>query len=349
VTDTEATDMRDLKLVGTSEDRRHVVLADADTGEQFRVAADDSLRAALRGDRTGPGQLESQMDSALRPRDIQARIRGGATPDEVAEVAQVPVERIMGYAIPVLAEREHIAERARTASVRRRHTEGPTRLLGDTVAAQLRTQEIDPGSVRWDSWRRDDGRWVVTVAADDSDVAHYVYDAAGRYVVADDDAARRLIADEPATEDPSTMAVAAALQAPAGTVPVEPPDWTAQQRAEPVSRSERPVQAEPDEVAEVAAHDLRDDEADGQAEVGAVSRLRRRRTLHQVPNPVPDPLPLDELAAEPATDGDAADEAGGEPAASQTPAKPEPRKRRDRRRASVPSWDEIMFGGGKSD
>ena len=43
------------------------------------------------------------MDSALRPRDIQARIRAGETPEEVAALAQASVEKIMAYAGPVLA------------------------------------------------------------------------------------------------------------------------------------------------------------------------------------------------------------------------------------------------------
>src|SRR4028118_987793 len=73
----EAIDMRDLRLVSISEDRLHVVLRADDTGEQFRVAAHD-LRSALRGERARLGQLESHMDSALRPRDIPARTRAGA-------------------------------------------------------------------------------------------------------------------------------------------------------------------------------------------------------------------------------------------------------------------------------
>ena len=37
-----------------------------------------------------------------------------------------------------------------------------------------------------------------------------------------------------------------------------------------------------------------------------------------------------------------------EPAAEEQP-QPEPRRKGRRGRASVPSWDEIMFGGGKGD
>src|SRR5699024_5136390 len=89
--------MRDLTTVGLSDDRRHVILRSA-SGEECRVPVDDRLRATLRNDRARLGQLEIEMDSALRPREIQARIRRGETPEQVAETADVSLERIMGYA-----------------------------------------------------------------------------------------------------------------------------------------------------------------------------------------------------------------------------------------------------------
>ncbi|ERK63851.1 PF11268 domain protein, partial [Propionibacterium acidifaciens F0233] len=55
------------------------------------------------------------MDSALTPREIQSRIRAGESPDDVARAAGVPVDGIEGYAAPVLAEREHMAEMAQAA------------------------------------------------------------------------------------------------------------------------------------------------------------------------------------------------------------------------------------------
>ncbi len=53
------------------------------------------------------------MESALTPREIQARIRGGESLEEVAQAAGVYVEQIDAYAGPVLAEREHAATLAR--------------------------------------------------------------------------------------------------------------------------------------------------------------------------------------------------------------------------------------------
>ena len=75
------------------------------------------------------------MDSSLRPRDIQARIRAGESPEAVAQAAQTSIEKIMVYAGPVLAEREHIADRAQRSTVRRTTGEsaGGARTLGDAV------------------------------------------------------------------------------------------------------------------------------------------------------------------------------------------------------------------------
>jgi hypothetical protein len=124
---------RDLTLVGLTEDNQRLVLV-SDSGEEFTLPADARLRAALRGEHARLGQLEITMESSLRPRDIQARIRSGASPEEVAAVAQTTLDKVMGYAVPVLAERAHIADRAQRASVRRTVGEGPARILADAVA-----------------------------------------------------------------------------------------------------------------------------------------------------------------------------------------------------------------------
>ncbi|WP_405058660.1 septation protein SepH [Kribbella sp. NBC_01505] len=201
--------MREARLVGLSQDGTKLILAMSETGEEFAVPVDDRLRAALRGDRARLGQLEIQMESALRPRDIQARIRAGESPEAVAAVAQMPMERVMAFAGPVLAERDHIANLAQRASVRRRGgADAPTRNLGAWVTERLRTRHVDPASADWDAWRRDDGRWQVRVsyfveAEDVSDperkeekIALFAYDAPGRYAVPDDDEARWLVGEQ---------------------------------------------------------------------------------------------------------------------------------------------------------
>jgi hypothetical protein len=111
--------MQHLSLAGLSDDGRRLLLVDGD-GQEFSLDVDVRLRAALRGDSARLGQLETKMESTLRPRDIQARIRSGESPEDVALAAKTTVEKILPYANPVLAEREHIARRAQGSSVRRR-------------------------------------------------------------------------------------------------------------------------------------------------------------------------------------------------------------------------------------
>lgn len=199
--------MREARLVGLSQDGKQLILAMAETGEEFAVPVDDRLRAALRGDRARLGQLEIQMESALRPRDIQARIRAGESPEAVAAVAQMPMERVMAFAGPVLAERDHVASLAQRASVRRRGgADAPTRNLGAWVTERLRIRSVDPASAEWDAWRREDGRWAVRVSyfvetddeaeQKDEKIAMFAYDAPGRYVLPDDDEARWLVGEQ---------------------------------------------------------------------------------------------------------------------------------------------------------
>ena len=102
------------------------------------------------------------MDSALRPRDIQARIRSGETPEAVAQAASTTVDKIMPYAAPVLAERAHVADRAQRASIRRTAGEGGARVLGDAVTERMVPLNVASDSVEWDAWRREDGKWTLT-------------------------------------------------------------------------------------------------------------------------------------------------------------------------------------------
>ena len=111
--------MRTARLVGLSPDGKSLIVA-TDSGEELAISADERLRAAVRGDRPRLGQLEIEMESSLSPRDIQTRIRGGETLEDVARVAGIPLDRVERFAAPVFAEREHIAAQAMSSSVRRK-------------------------------------------------------------------------------------------------------------------------------------------------------------------------------------------------------------------------------------
>jgi hypothetical protein len=109
--------MHDLQLAGVHDDGEHVVLTGTD-GQKYRLRIDERLRAAVRRDRARLGQLEIEIAGGVRPRDIQARIRAGETAEEVAESAGLPLEHVRRYEGPVLAERQHVAGLARRAPSR---------------------------------------------------------------------------------------------------------------------------------------------------------------------------------------------------------------------------------------
>jgi hypothetical protein len=199
--------MPELRVVAVSNDGTRLVLKAADSTE-YTLPIDERLRAAVRNDRARLNQIEIEVESHLRPRDIQARIRAGASAEEVAALAGIPVDRVRRFEGPVLAERAFMAERARKTPVRRPgENTGPQ--LGEAVQERLLLRGAEKDSVQWDSWRRDDGTWEVLLVyrvAGEPHSASWTYDPPRRLVVAVDDEARSLIGesdDLPSTPEPS--------------------------------------------------------------------------------------------------------------------------------------------------
>lgn len=138
------------------------------------------------------------MNSALSPREIQARLRAGASVPEVAAEAGVEVDRIEGFALPVMAERAHMTRTALGASVRRRGDGSGHRRLGEIVRERLQARSLDADTVEWDSWRQNDLKWRLVGLLDDqaaSRAAEFIFDPKGRFSVADNADARWMIGE----------------------------------------------------------------------------------------------------------------------------------------------------------
>ena len=188
--------MTELRVMAVTGDGDRLVLRAPD-GQEFFLAIDDRLRAAVRGDRARLGQIEIELDAQLRPRDIQARIRAGQTAEQVADAAGIPLERVRRFEGPVLAERAFMAERAQNTQVRRSgETHGPK--LGDVVRERLSLRDPDLDSVQWDSWRKDDSVWTVRMSFRIGGLpyeATWSFDPPRRLVHPVDDEARLLSSD----------------------------------------------------------------------------------------------------------------------------------------------------------
>ncbi|RLV49234.1 DUF3071 domain-containing protein [Nocardioides mangrovicus] len=328
--------MRDLTPVRLTGGGKVLVLVDGH-GEEYAVPIDDRLRETLGVSlQQAERQLtrkEPTVESTLRPRDIQSRIRAGESAEDVAAVAGTSVEKVMIFAGPVLAERAHVARNAQTASVRRRSGDagGQVRTLGPAAAVRLREEGVDPESIEWDAWRREDGRWVLTAAYHhdaESRLARFVFDQPGHFVTAEDDEGRWLVGDGAARGRAATTEAA-----PEGL------------RLAPAPRAG--VDAElGDDAIELVSH--------GDADwIASVPRQHVEPTVEHTVEPT---VEVEPAAEEPADDASTTEPVAEEPAAQDEPPRPptqlprpESTPGRKNRRASVPSWDEIMFGGGRGE
>src|SRR5690606_14418387 len=173
--------MAELELVGIHADGEHIVLVDEE-GQRHRLLIDDALRAAVRRDRP---QLEQIRSEGLRPREIQALVRAGASAEEIAAEAGVPVEQVRRYEGPALAERAHVAQRAQALSIGR---DAGSPRLGDLVVDRLASRGVD--TITWDARRRGSEPWEVVarfVAGDREREATWQVDLGAGTLTAIDD------------------------------------------------------------------------------------------------------------------------------------------------------------------
>ena len=304
--------MRDLHVVSVAEGGTAIILADT-AGARYSVAVDDRLLAALRGEHPNAGQLEIAMTSQLSPRDIQQRVRAGATADEIAAQAGVSVDRVLRFAAPVLDERAHIAQRGRRALLR---SDGMLELgtVDEVVSIALDRRGVTQ-TLRWDAWRRDDGRWLLACRWLDDHQEHtalWALDSSAGSATPLDDDARSLAGLEPSEPEPVRLAV------------VPEPHTTGSDDEPPTS--EQGLVAE-DDTPTGPIPTVQPAAAPGSP--GSRHPARRARTRKPATEPDDGRLWLSDIA-ENVEEGVAADPS------------PEPGSRRQR--PPVPSWDEIMFG-----
>ena len=353
--------MHDLQLVGVHDDGEHVVLTTTDLqdGQRYRLHIDDALRAAVRRDRARVGQLQIEIEGSMRPKDIQARIRAGATAEDVAEASGLAVEHIRRYEGPVLAEREHVCELARRMPVRHRDSSGDSPQLEVLVGERLAARGVADGT-EWDAWRRDDGSWTIQLtfhAGSKDRRAQWAFDMARRTMEALDDESRWLSAVEDADGGPIPGRRLSAVKERVYDVEADGGVRESRQKSRPAATKPAtrttalPVPDETPEPTEPARNG---------APVDLLDALKGRRGRRE---PVLDLDDLDDDADDDALPGDvpAAHPPASRPDEAvdaeilQLPEEPVPAGRRRERaqagagrgkakRASVPSWDEIVFG-----
>jgi len=191
--------MRVLRYVGPGSDDRHLLLETADGGEQFSLVISDELRIAAGTDlpRLGTPRLR---ESPISPREIQVRVRSGETPQDIAQQADIPLERVLRFAAAVVQERIRITGEARNSRSRRNTADGEMVIFGEHVDSRFAAHGIAPDSVAWDSYRSEDGQWIVSAGWHGGDlnrVARWTFALQARLVTPIDETAADLLSDRP--------------------------------------------------------------------------------------------------------------------------------------------------------
>ncbi|MEV7972008.1 septation protein SepH [Cellulomonas sp. NPDC089187] len=357
--------MAELELVGLHEDGEHLVLAAAD-GQRYLLPIDDPLRAAVRRDRPQLEQIRAERSGAPSPREIQARVRAGQSAEQIADESGLSVEHVRRFEGPVIAEREYLAQQARSTRVGR---DAGAPELGDLVVDRLASRGVDAESIVWDAFRSPGAEWTVLVRFDldgDRREARWSFDPTARSVRAEEDEARWLSETEidegplnrrrhlsavrdvafEVDADESIRPVLAAVDGPRDPEPEpEPADPTQDLlddlRARRGQRQTLDVEEEDEDgfdgFGPQTAFDfgLTEPAAPAQPEHSEAPGAHPEDADHEAQARIY-PVPASATQTRP--------EAIAEHPAQGAPAKDESKPKSRRGRAKVPSWDEIVFG-----
>ena len=336
--------MRQLHVLGVSDDGDILLLGTSATGKiTHRLALDARLRQAVRGQLAAPGA--DRAESVLSPKEIQARLRAGATPDEVAKIARVPVARVLPYFAPVEAERERIVEEARQAVLHRNRGPQPTQPLGGIVDARLReVAGLKDDSVAWTARRRADGAWVVRLtyaARGGARRAEWLWQPGSRELTALDSSATRLAAEGAAPKRKPVRRPAAKKTAPRKAA-AKKSSAAARPAARKATGSKKAAAKKPATAPKKAASAPKKAVAakrpaplpraakparPRRTKAAAAAPPTRTRVLEVVPDPIPPVAPVEQQVEQPAV-----------AVAAAAPA------RRPGTRVPVPSWSDVLLG-----
>lgn len=230
------------------------------------------------------------------------------------------LEKVERYAGPPLAERAYIADRAQAVDVRAGVS------LAVSAQAVLEADGVNPDSVEWDSWRREDAKWIVTVAyarGAGNARASWTFDNAGSNLHPLDETARHLMGITLVDSEPDEIDYITD-DAPVAVVDDSEIIETLRQSQ---SLSRPHLVAVPSEPTETIAI-TREEIIETADEIDVVEIVETEIVVETASENVQEALDVPAVKA---------------------PAKKAAKPKAKGRRASVPSWDEILFGATRGE
>lgn len=299
------------------------------SGDKFKLSIDDGLRSAVRHQ---GGSKPS--DDAISPREIQDRIRSGSTVAELASETGASESLLAKFAAPVLDEMAHIVNSAKSvrltvATDRPNVTEHVE--FGQVIESRLRSS----GALNlvWSAKKIEGQTWRISVSfslGDQAQQASWLFDLRKLSLAPENDMAIRLSTEElvSANSSPTLTAVEPVAQNYGAGEATKSPDVHKE---------------EPDDV-----HSLADQaEVEDAMTIDLLDALRKKReSRKEMPTPVRTEAHVnqpEELLVERPIQSE------------QSPAPEEPVAElptdaiAKKGRASMPSWDQIVFGTKSED
>jgi hypothetical protein len=338
--------MKDIKFLGTDGD---FLLLETAEGQRYRLLLDDSVRKASRGE-TG-----NRLDvPSISPREIQEEIRVGRTIEQVIASSGAPEDYVRKFAQPVLDELNHAVLNALTVRLEiagDRFNEPMAREFGEIIKSRLAASGA--GIERWSAMKAPDQGFFIYCEFEingETKKATWSYDPKRLALAPENETAITLSSQERlGTQPPRLRPV------------VTEPTGITQNLGETVDlaasmpATSKPLVVSPSEPTEPALSETAD----------LLDALRKKRNARDSveelePHPsteslrivelVPEDLysestaiqsqdePILEVVPDPAPELDQEPEPTPSPVSGDQPASPK------RGRASIPSWDEIVFG-----
>ncbi|MFB6609269.1 septation protein SepH [Agromyces sp. NPDC056379] len=146
--------MQELKVIGVE---NGALLAASDDGARFRIEIDEVLQSRIR-----QAQPEQHVGPKPSPREVQAHIRAGMSAEEVAQVTGASIDYIRRFEGPVLAEREHMVTSALAVPVHVTTESEPSDeqpSFGGVIRERL--AQLGAHGERWASWKDEERGWII--------------------------------------------------------------------------------------------------------------------------------------------------------------------------------------------
>ena len=178
---------RELRIV--SDDGESILLADS-SGNKYRAERKSAPHPTLISVPDASGATE------LSIKEIQARLRAGESPRELAESTGTSLEKIERFSGPILHERNHVISHALDTQIKRGRSD---LTLREVVNERLGARGVDLNSLEWNGFRQEDGSWIISVhypTREGQSSGEWILDTAKRTLAARDEGARWISGDD---------------------------------------------------------------------------------------------------------------------------------------------------------